>query len=578
MMIKHMRNGILAIAVALFAAPLFTFAAGESIMQFQSQMTLSDDGSFRVVETIDYDFGSAEKHGIYRTISTRPAQPADSFFTQRYLQFTDFSVTLDNGLEVPFDTAVAPDAVTVKIGDPTRTLTGKHRYVIAYTVLGGYSYFSDNSAEVYWNVTGNEWEVPIASAYATVYSHSAKFAGGASCYKGPLGSTERCDSIDAHASGTSVFGARSLKAHEGLTIAQSVDGASVKHVTVTRLNLLHIGVIVIPIALALFAFAIYKDKTKYKIDAPVIAQYEPYKGYKPMYTGVIYDGQLDSRDIAAGIVYLAQLGFLKIRFVEKKLLGIFESDDHELTLLRVVNEAPTDSLRQILTLLFSEADPVGTIVSMHALSSDQSRTRANYQTIQDLNKKLKEELEQDGFFEGRTTQKNYAWPTLVGLPVLVIFGIVLSTSQSMQLKDLLIIGFAVFTFIAALIAYMGYRRTTKGYEALNYLKGFKLFLSVTDKDRFEFHDAPEKSPELFMQYLPYAIAFGVEKKWAEVFKDIVIPAPDWYVGGNANAFSAVALSNSLGSFSSSLASSGASGSSGGGASGGGGGGGGGGSW
>ena len=119
----------------------------------------------------------------------------------------------------------------------------------------------------------------------------------------------------------------------------------------------------------------------------------------------------------------------------------------------------------------------------------------------------------------------------------------------------------------------------KGYEALNHLEGFKLFLTVTDKERFEFHNAPAKSPQLFMEYLPYAIALGVEKEWAKVFSDITIPQPDWYSGGSVAAFSATDFTSDISAFSSSFSSSsGTSGSSGGGGVGGGGGGGGGGSW
>lgn len=129
------------------------------------------------------------------------------------------------------------------------------------------------------------------------------------------------------------------------------------------------------------------------------------------------------------------------------------------------------------------------------------------------------------------------------------------------------------------IVFLNRRRTQKGYEALDHLKGFKLFLEMTDRDRFAFHNAPQKSPEQFMEYLPYAIAFGVEKAWAKVFEGFTIPNPDWYDGGNVSSFSPTNLSSSLGAFSSAFAtSSGASASSGGGSSGGGAGGGGGGSW
>ena len=98
---------------------------------------------------------------------------------------------------------------------------------------------------------------------------------------------------------------------------------------------------------------------------------------------------------------------------------------------------------------------------------------------------------------------------------------------------------------------------------------------MTDKERFEFHNAPEKSPELFMEYLPYAIALGVEEKWAKVFEGILIPKPDWYSDGDFANFSALSFTKDIGVFSKTLAAnssnSGTEGSSGGGFSGGGGG-------
>jgi uncharacterized membrane protein len=91
-------------------------------------------------------------------------------------------------------------------------------------------------------------------------------------------------------------------------------------------------------------------------------------------------------------------------------------------------------------------------------------------------------------------------------------------------------------------------------------------------------------PELFDRYLPFAMAFGVEKKWAKAFEGIYTEPPSWYVGSNVTSFSVGRLSSSLADLSSkagstmtsSPRSSSGSGFGGGGSSGGGGGGGGGG--
>ena len=109
---------------------------------------------------------------------------------------------------------------------------------------------------------------------------------------------------------------------------------------------------------------------------------------------------------------------------------------------------------------------------------------------------------------------------------------------------------------------------------------------MAEKERIKFHNAPEKTPQLFEKHLPYAMVLGVEKKWAKQFENIYTAPPSWYEGDFA-AFNAVIFVNSLNSFDShsrsalatspSSAASGGSGFSGG-SSGGGFGGGGGGSW
>jgi len=141
--------------------------------------------------------------------------------------------------------------------------------------------------------------------------------------------------------------------------------------------------------------------------------------------------------------------------------------------------------------------------------------------------------------------------------------------------------------------------TQYGVDVRQQIKGFKDFLSTTDRDRFNFHNAPdsfksvaiddesqsfkapEKSSTQFMEYLPYAIALGVETKWAQQFQDITIPKPDWYVSPGTAAFVASNFTDQMSTVSDTINSAvtpSSSGSGGGGFSGGGSGGGGGGSW
>ena len=55
--------------------------------------------------------------------------------------------------------------------------------------------------------------------------------------------------------------------------------------------------------------------------------------------------------------------------------------------------------------------------------------------------------------------------------------------------------------------------------------GFKLYLETAERYRMQ-----NLTPETFEKYLPYAIIFGVEKKWGKAFDTVRVPEPVWYSG------------------------------------------------
>jgi uncharacterized membrane protein len=369
-----------------------------------------------------------------------------------------------------------------------------------------------------------------------------------------------------------VFHAFNLFPYEGLTIAQMLDVSSIEKLVIERINWVLLFLVTIPIAIIGLIFFGYRYKTKFKTGAPIIAQYEPYENVKPMYAGMLLDGVLDPRDITAGMVYLAEQGFIKIRKTEKKVLFVFEVDDYELELLRPFGEVESEFLKDVLSLIFTEGATVGSKIALSDLKTDQSKQMQNAVKLQQLRKDLKKDMAAQGFY-----QISEQFTKALVVSSIAFFASLIFIDVLPGPFVVLLLTATGFVFVYCIIRYE--RRTRKGYEAQDHLKGFKLFLKVTDAERFKFHNAPQKSPEQFMEYLPYAIAFNVEREWAKAFEGITIPNPSWYDGGSAASFSAVNLTSSLGAFSSSfVASSGSSGSSGSGSSGGGGGGGGGGSW
>jgi uncharacterized membrane protein YgcG len=133
--------------------------------------------------------------------------------------------------------------------------------------------------------------------------------------------------------------------------------------------------------------------------------------------------------------------------------------------------------------------------------------------------------------------------------------------------------------------------TKQGRTVLDHIAGFKQYLSITERERLDRMTAPEDTPQVFEKYLPYAIALGVENRWAERFAGVLAAAAasgqqgfGWYSGSSSPWSNPTGFADTVGSSLSSTISSAStapgssSGSGGGGSSGGGGGGGGGGGW
>ena len=82
--------------------------------------------------------------------------------------------------------------------------------------------------------------------------------------------------------------------------------------------------------------------------------------------------------------------------------------------------------------------------------------------------------------------------------------------------------------------------TREGRAVLDRIMGFRQYLSITERDRLDRLTAPEDTPELFERYLPYAIALGVENRWADRFSGVLASASvaghsgfGWYSGSGS---------------------------------------------
>ena len=555
--------GIIPGLIVLFFLPLARLHA-EEIIDFSSDISIQSDGTIDVKESILYDFGSTEKHGIFRSI---PSVKTNAEGKKFILSLSGFSVLDEKGSPYTFFQSTATGKVIIKIGNPDIHLTGQHLYTIGYRVSGALTYFSDHD-ELFWNSTGNEWTVPIRQSSVTVAlpKNIPPVDAKVACYTGTAGSKNSDCTVLYENGEFHVRSDKQLAPSEGITFVvgfpknivavlepKAVNTALGDFFAGAMVFLITVGTLIWYLILPIWIVVGWVRHGRDPKSPAGVAHvwFSPPVGKNgrdltPGETGTVFDERVDSREISATIVDLARRGYLKI--VESKI--------NDFSFVKVKGTDKRGILQpfeqELYDGLFKDGDEVrikdGKFVS----------------TVAETKKKIYDAVMNEKFF-GKNPEDVRNKYTILGVFALLTLNFPLTLSA--------------FIFGRAMP-----RKTTEGVTAANIAKALKSFLISQDR-QFSFQ---AKKQLLFEKLLPYAIAFGVEKIWAERFKDMNLQTPDWYEGQNLRTFNSIVLVNSLNSSmnsfvsaatptsSSSGFSSGFSG--GGGSSGGGGGGGGGGSW
>jgi uncharacterized membrane protein YgcG len=566
-------------------APAGNVSPVEAITFYHSKINVNADNSVDVTEIIDYGTGPTAHHGIFRDI--RP------FSSQNKKMAIDVvSVTDEHGTSQLYSVSNVGGNIRIKIGDPNRTFEGSKIYVIAYHATHAVAQLKDKD-EIYWNVTGNDWNFPIRRAMAEVVLPYGTASSEQACYFGPPQSTERCAPNNSNAPLNTTFSfeaPRELGAGEGLTVAVGFPKGVVapysgfsKVMDFINSYLSYIIGGLLPILVLIFSL-----RRWYKIGRDphgtgiIVPQYDVPDDLAPMEVAGIVNENIKVSDISAEIIYLATRGYLKITQLDEKTLGVFKSTDYELTRLRDSSDIRNGFDRAILDNLL--ADPIGATKKLSDLKNIFYPTvsSAAAQSIQGLLPK--------GYYTNIKGLGGGAGRMVIAIFLAIWFsvfvGSLLTAAFFREHPVPIFVGIFLAVIIHGIVSYFYPAKSEKGVATKEYLLGLKMYLQIAEKDRLLFHNAPEKKPETFEKLLPFAMVLGVAAIWAKEFEGIYTTPPNWYSGPTDHMFNAVMLNNALSGFNTSAAStlssmpssSGSGGSGGGGFSGGGGGGGGGGSW
>ncbi|MFZ1626972.1 MAG: DUF2207 domain-containing protein [Candidatus Moraniibacteriota bacterium] len=339
----------------------------------------------------------------------------------------------------------------------------------------------------------------------------------------------------------------------------------------------------------------------------IIPEYDVPSGLMPLHIAALQDGRLTGKEIPAAIIDLAVKGHLVIQRVTDDGL-IFDTTDY--SLLETTKRPETGSIESVLleALFTSTQSSVDTAGVRKFLATPQAKFLPGflkrsieaslpkevsaaemtlrsvkvselknkfYTQIPELQKRAVADLVAQKLYEA-SPQEIWQKYALAGVAIFfaAFFLIPMLNLQVASVAALFVTIPIYFVFV-----YLMPRVTRAGAITKEQLLGLKDYLRIAEKNRLEFHNAPEKTPELFERLLPAALLLGVSDIWAKEFADISLSEPEWYQGGNVASFSAASFATDLGSFHAAAASSFASAPSGSGSGGGGfSGGGGGGSW
>ncbi len=551
-------------------------SGGERITNFQSVASLGTDGVLHVIETITVDFGNNVHHGIYRNIPVIERSGKDAYYYRFKLNGVSSSTGAPAGIASLSQQA---DNEQIQIGDANKTVQGIQSYTINYQ-LWLFVLHSGSFDRVNLNITGQNWDYPIDHATLHLTLPVAPVDTPA-CYTGTTGSTANDCYVDHSGTTVDVVSITGFAPGSGMTVDMNLPGGSFNSYLVAnqRPPLSTAYVILIGLVGTAWLVGLYillgfirraVANTRLKRAQTLVAQYEAPDGLTPGQIGLLVDSKSDMTEFTATVIDLAVRGYIKITRLETKRLGLFKQVDYQFNRLKTA-----DGLSDYESSVYDLMMALGDESKLSSLTAS-SRGITNQQLILQMRTDLGGSLKTAGYYGSRADLVGAkSWGT-------VILGMILS---GVALTGATAPGVIAFLAGVVMLSY-GFIRL-RNYPALTAagatewakVEGFKLYLSVAEKDRINFTDAPERTPELFNKLLPYAVALSVEQKWAKQFDGIdVTPANGWYGGYDGTSFNSAAFATSFAATLGSSMNSSFVGSSGSGGAGGGGGGGGGGGW
>jgi hypothetical protein len=514
--------GSLLCAALLLAAAAPAAARTLVIQSFGAEIVVLPNGTIDVTEVITARFTGSWR-GIYRLIPVEYHTPQGFNFT---LLLDPISVTDGDGQALKYESSRERHYRKFKVyvpgaQDAVRTV------ILRYYVLDALRFFEDHD-ELYWNVTGDEWEVPIEAATARIVLPAGVTGLRATNFTGAYGSRAQDADVELLGNAVEVRMRRRLSFREGLTAVVGWDKGFVHEPSPwakVSLFLRSNWPLFIPVVVFFVMFWVWYTRGRDPRLRPIAPQYAPPEGLTPGEVGTLVDESADMRDITATIVDLAVRGYILIEEQKKEhLMGLYSNKEYVFHSRKKPEEWKDLKAheRELLEGLFD-----GGVTESVELSELQNKFYKNLPGIRD---RVFDSLMAHGYFLHRPdkVRRGYLGGGVVIGVVMAWGGGVLGASLGMAPLSFIVAGILTAAVICGFGWFMP-ARTAAGASALEGALGFEDFLGHVEADRFE---RTIKTPQMFEKFLPFAMALGVEKKWASAFQEIYREPPSWYQGSS----------------------------------------------
>jgi len=568
--------------------PVGAWAADDMIDSWTATYTVQASGAVHVEETLVYRFGDdSGRHGIDRTLVTR--QPWGSTGKDAVYYISNIKVT-STGASSQFTTSTLGSGrdqqIRIRIGSPNQTVeTPTETYTLSYDIAGALRHTDTGGElydELYWNAIGDATPI-VSSASVTVI-----VPGGVQdvrCYTGPAHSQTRCSSAVVGPDGVATFTQTEKGPGSFLTIAAQITPGLVAdnqpHLVARSWGMLGVlapglcitgaGALATALAVVVFARRQPRDDRFLRVapgtigganvgpdDHPILpVQFAP-PDVAVADAGVLDDGRIEVRDMTATLLSLAVRGVVKLR--EQPVPGRRKLQRVVVVTLLTRDKPKTVAEQGLVRQLFLDSKP----------GAERWLTGKDYldAVYRKFVKDIRHQVRGEKWFKRPPSVSKAAPGFKRPIPADTIFGIVVGSVVGFSLV-LSIIGEhvskavflalvtkwwpAVACLVIMLIGYAVYRwlpqrppRTALGRAYADQLTGFRKYLATAEADQLRF----EEGQDIFAEYLPWAVIFGLTKRWTKICQQLVRQGRlaslsiDWYDGDLAS-FKSSAINQSL---------------------------------